>query len=115
MSAGASSVRMAAQENLDVAVQYTDWLRPGDVRSEDDIPPDAGAVIRRAVKKSAVYRDAEGRLHRRSAVCTHLGCIVHWNSTERSWDCPCHGSRFDRDGSVLNGPAITELGPVDEE
>ena len=112
---GMSSVKTAAEENIDVAVQYTDWVRPGDVRSEDDIAPDAGAVIRRGVKKIAVYRDAQGRLHRRSAVCTHLGCIVHWNSTERSWDCPCHGSRFDPDGSVLNGPAITELGPVEED
>lgn len=112
---GMSSVRMAAQENIDVAVQYADWVRPGDVGSEDDIAPDAGAVIRRGVKKIAVYRDAEGRLHRRSAVCTHLGCIVHWNSTERSWDCPCHGSRFDRDGSVLNGPAVTELAPIEDD
>jgi Rieske Fe-S protein len=64
------------------------------------------------LKKYAVYRDEAGTLHRVSAVCTHLGCIVHWNSLEGSWDCPCHGSRFGIDGAVLNGPAVSRLGAV---
>jgi Rieske Fe-S protein len=57
----------------------------------------------------AVYRDEAGTVHARSAVCTHLGCHVQWNQEERSWDCPCHGSRFDVDGAVLNGPAVKDL------
>jgi len=61
----------------------------------------------------AAYRDEAGALHRHSAVCTHLGCIVHWNATEKTWDCPCHGSRFAPDGHVLNGPAITGLARKD--
>ena len=61
-------------------------------------------------------RDESGALHEFSAVCTHLGCVVAFNDKERSWDCPCHGSRFDpADGHVLNGPAISGLGRADEE
>jgi Rieske Fe-S protein len=61
------------------------------------------------MKKVAACRDRAGKLHLNSAVCTHLGCIVHWNSTEQCWDCPCHGSHFAPDGAVLNGPAIAPL------
>jgi glycine/D-amino acid oxidase-like deaminating enzyme/nitrite reductase/ring-hydroxylating ferredoxin subunit len=111
-SLGAS--REFLRENLNVAVQYGDWLAPGEVGSADEIPAGTGAVLRRGLAKVAVYRDEEGRLHERSAVCTHLGCVVAWNPTERSWDCPCHGSRFDPYGRVLNGPAKTELRRVEE-
>ena len=97
------------RENLNVARQYVDHVTPGEVGSEDEIRPGEGAVIRRGIKKLAVYRDNSGTLHRASAVCPHLGCIVQWNSLERSWDCPCHGSRFGVDGSVLNGPAARGL------
>jgi glycine/D-amino acid oxidase-like deaminating enzyme/nitrite reductase/ring-hydroxylating ferredoxin subunit len=106
------SVRSAAEyvrENLNVARQYADYVTPGEVRSEDEIRPGEGAVVRHGLKKLAVYRDEAGKLHRASAVCPHLGCIVHWNSLERTWDCPCHGSRFGVDGSVLNGPAAGGL------
>ena len=103
------------KENLNVAGQYTDWATAGDVASYDDIKPGSGAVIRRGVKKIAVYRDDEGGIHERSAVCTHLYCIVNWNSVERTWDCPCHGSRFDPYGQVVNGPAITPLAEVESD
>jgi Rieske Fe-S protein len=74
-----------------------------------------GAVVRRGIKKVAVYRDEGGALHEHSAICTHLGCVVGWNEKEKSWDCPCHGSRFHReDGHVLNGPAISGLAPAEE-
>jgi len=66
-------------------------------------------VVRRALGKTAVYRDPHGTLHERSAVCPHLGCIVAWNSSEHTWDCPCHGSRFDALGKVINGPANADL------
>jgi glycine/D-amino acid oxidase-like deaminating enzyme/nitrite reductase/ring-hydroxylating ferredoxin subunit len=102
-----------AKENLDVARQYIDYVVPGEVRSESEIGPGQGAVLREGLKKLAVYRDESGKLHRRSAVCTHLGCIVHWNSLERSWDCPCHGSRFSVDGAVMNGPALEGLADQD--
>jgi nitrite reductase/ring-hydroxylating ferredoxin subunit len=98
-----------AKENLNVLRQYADWLTLGDLSSPQDIPRDSGAVIRRGLKKIAVYRDPQGTLHERSATCPHLACVVHWNDVEKSWDCPCHGSRFDRFGTVLNGPANRNL------
>ena len=101
------------KENLNVAGQYSDWATSGDVSSYDEIPPGTGAVVRRGMSKIAVYRDEQGNFHERSAVCTHLYCIVDWNTAERTWDCPCHGSRFDPYGQVVNGPAITPLAEVE--
>jgi glycine/D-amino acid oxidase-like deaminating enzyme/nitrite reductase/ring-hydroxylating ferredoxin subunit len=86
-----------------------DWAAASEVGSIDDIAPGEGALIRRGASKVAVYRDEHGTAHECSAVCTHLGCIVQWNSGEKSWDCPCHGSRFDTEGRVLTGPAVTPL------
>jgi glycine/D-amino acid oxidase-like deaminating enzyme/nitrite reductase/ring-hydroxylating ferredoxin subunit len=97
------------KENLNVAAQYGDLVTPGEVDSVDDIAPGAGAVLRRGLHKIAVYRDDAGQLHERSASCPHMGCIVGWNKFEKSWDCPCHGSRFDARGRVINGPAIGDL------
>jgi len=99
------------RENPKVAEEYAHWLTPGEVSTVEEIKPGMGAVIHRGSSKLAVSRDDTGRLHQCSAVCTHLGCIVSWNSTERTWDCPCHGSRFTPDGKLLNGPA---LGPLDK-
>lgn len=97
------------REAVRTTLQYADWFKPGDVRSVDDIPPDAGAVMNEGLAKLAIYRDPDGTLHRLSAVCVHLGCVVRWNATERTWDCPCHGSRYDRFGTVINGPANANL------
>ena len=102
-----------AKENLNVATQYSSWITPGEVQSPEEIQPGSGAIIRRGLSKIAVYRGPSGKLRERSAVCPHLGCIVAWNKTESSWDCPCHGSRFDTEGKVLNGPAITPLANVE--
>jgi glycine/D-amino acid oxidase-like deaminating enzyme/nitrite reductase/ring-hydroxylating ferredoxin subunit len=99
-----------AKENLNVAVQYSAWVLPGDARSAEAVPLGEGRVVRRGARMVAVYRDDAGTTHERSAVCTHLRCIVNWNDLEQSWDCPCHGSRFDRFGAVLNGPATEPLG-----
>lgn len=101
-----------ARENVNVAGQYLDWLKPGEVNSVREIEVDSGAILRRGLSKVAVYRDEEGKTHEMSAVCPHLGCIVHWNGAERSWDCPCHGSRFDKLGKCTNGPANINLDPV---
>ena len=103
------------KENINVVGQYSDWATRSDIDSYEQIAPGTGAVIRRGIKKIAVYRDDQGNIHERSAVCTHLYCIVSWNSAERTWDCPCHGSRFDPYGHVVNGPAITPLSVVDSE
>ncbi len=99
-------------ENLNVAAQYADWITGGDVSSVHEIPKGQGAVIRRGLKKVAVYCAEDGTLHERSATCPHLGCVVQWNPTETTWDCPCHGSRFDRHGTVINGPANVDLEEV---
>lgn len=96
-------------ENINVASQYLDWVTPGEVDSVEKIAPGTGAVVRSGLTKIAAYRDESGKLHQHSAVCTHLNCIVSWNSSEQTWDCPCHGSRFDAQGKVINGPAINAL------
>jgi glycine/D-amino acid oxidase-like deaminating enzyme/nitrite reductase/ring-hydroxylating ferredoxin subunit len=101
------------RENLNVARQYAHLLGPGEVSSVEAIARGTGAVIRRGLKRFAVYRDEGGQLHACSAVCTHLQGPVAWNSTEDTWDCPCHGSRFDPRGRVLGGPALHDLEPVD--
>ena len=72
-------------------------------------------IIQRGWMKVAVYRDPAGEVHAVSPICTHLQCVVRWNSAETSWDCPCHGSRFDPDGRVLHGPAVKPLSAVDLE
>jgi Rieske Fe-S protein len=108
-----SSAVEYVKENVNVAVQYADWVTGGDVNSTDEIARGEGAILRSGTRKIAVYRDESGRGLACSAVCTHLGCIVSWNPLEKSWDCPCHGSRFDVHGRVLNGPASKDLTPVD--
>ena len=98
-----------ARENSNVALQYTDWLTGGDVASAADVRPGSGAIVRRGLEKIAVYRDEQGQVHQCLAKCPHLGCLVHWNPAETTWDCPCHGSRFDRYGKVISGPANRDL------
>jgi glycine/D-amino acid oxidase-like deaminating enzyme/nitrite reductase/ring-hydroxylating ferredoxin subunit len=97
------------QEQANTLSQYKDWATAGEVESAQQIAPDQGAIIREGTKKFAAYRDPEGDLHVLSAACTHLGCVVSWNPAEKSWDCPCHASRFDVDGTVLHGPAMKPL------
>ncbi|MFI1675951.1 FAD-dependent oxidoreductase [Streptomyces sp. NPDC020607] len=88
-----------------------DRLRTTHVDSVDDIPAGAGAVVRVEGRRCAVHRDESGALHAVSARCTHLGCLVAFNEAETTWECPCHGSRFATDGSVLQGPATRPLEP----
>jgi len=99
-------------EGANVAAQYTDWVTGGDIEDAEQLAPGTGAVVRQGLTKVAAYRDETGKLHECSAVCPHLGCIVAWNSAEKSWDCPCHGSRFSAKGEVLNAPAIEGLSPA---
>jgi glycine/D-amino acid oxidase-like deaminating enzyme/nitrite reductase/ring-hydroxylating ferredoxin subunit len=107
------AARSYAREAANMAWQYTDWLKPGEVDSPKAIARGAGAVLRRGVHRIAVYRDPVGMLHEFSARCTHLGCVVRWNAAETTWDCKCHGSRFDALGHVVSGPAVRGLDPVD--
>lgn len=96
-------------EQANTLSQYEDWATTGEVGSVAEIAAGDGAIVRDGVHVLAVHRDEGGGLHVLSAKCTHLGCVVHWNSAERSWDCPCHGSRFATDGQVLHGPAASPL------
>ena len=88
-------------------------VTPGEVDSAAEIAKGEGEIMRRGLSKVAVYRDQDGTVHSMSAVCVHLGCIVTWNPAEKIWDCPCHGSRYDRFGRVISGPANSDLPPVD--
>jgi glycine/D-amino acid oxidase-like deaminating enzyme/nitrite reductase/ring-hydroxylating ferredoxin subunit len=87
----------------------SDSLLPPEARSLDEIERGEGKTIRIHGERLAVYRDPHGSLHAVSPVCTHLGCHVKFNSAEATWDCPCHGSRFDVEGRVLDGPAVRNL------
>ena len=104
-----------ARENLNVGLQLADWIRPGDLGDAATIAPGSGAVLRRGLRRVAVYRRPSGQPCELSAICPHLGCIVRWNASERTWDCPCHGSRFHPDGAVIAGPATRGLAPLDAE
>ncbi len=104
-----------AKENLNVAAQFADLITPGEVESVSEIQPGTGAVIRRGLMKIAAYRDDTGKVHERSAICRHLGCVVDWNSLEKTWDCPCHGSRYDALGKVIQGPANSDLPEVEDK
>ena len=109
---GRNIVRAAGtflRENANVAAQYLDWLGKGDVAAVEEIKPGTGAILRQGVHLLAVYRDEVGVCHARSAACTHLGGVVSWNSLEKTWDCPCHGTRYSALGRVLNGPATRDM------
>ena len=73
------------------------------------IPREEGRVVQIEGEKLAAFRDAKGKLTVKSAICTHMGCVVRWNPAEKTWDCPCHGSRFMATGEVMGGPAETPL------
>ncbi|MBF4491192.1 FAD-dependent oxidoreductase [Flavobacterium sp. JLP] len=97
------------KEAGNMASQYLDWIKGSDLKNTADLPAGEGGIISSGLKKIAVYRDYNNTLKAFSAVCPHLGCIVQWNSDEKSFDCPCHGSRFDTEGTVINGPSQDDL------
>lgn len=107
----AAELPTVAKENANVALHVLgDRLRGGGAAAP--LAPGEGRVVREGLRQIAECRDLEGNAHRLSARCTHLGCIVRWNSGDATWDCPCHGSRFAADGSVRNGPATEPLAPT---
>ncbi len=101
------------KENANVAAQIGDWFTGGQIQEIEDIRNGEGAVFRNGLKKLAVYKSPLGVLKVCSAACPHLGCVVAWNTAEKTWDCPCHGSRFDSQGKVLEGPSVTDLKPAE--
>lgn len=101
------------RKNLAVGKQWLGGIvSRGKHAGADDLQPGEGAVIETSGKKRAVYKDEDGKLHSWSPYCTHLGCLLTWNNLERTWDCSCHGSRFERDGRVLHGPATKDMDPA---
>jgi glycine/D-amino acid oxidase-like deaminating enzyme/nitrite reductase/ring-hydroxylating ferredoxin subunit len=99
-----------ARLNAKVAKDFVgDRLRPGEVADAADIPRGQARVLRNGLDRAGVYRDEQGAVHAVSLRCTHLGCLLRFNGAENSWDCSCHGSRFDVDGTVLEGPASRPL------
>lgn len=107
-----ASTRRVLEKGLSVAKNFVvDRLRV-DSRAVADVPPGEARLLQLKGRRLAVFRDEDGEVHVRSAVCPHMKCIVHWNAFERSWDCSCHGSRFDVDGTVVEGPSLHDLHEV---
>lgn len=111
-----ASVGKLVSENASVAKHLVgDRLRHlVGLRDAEELAPGEGAIARHGGRRVAAYRQDDGTLHAVSPTCTHLGCEVNFNPAEKSWDCPCHGSRFGVDGAVLEGPAVDRLEPVEE-
>lgn len=106
----AKSAEQFVKHNMEVAKEYASKLLSSGARQElDAVQPGQGKVVQAGGQKLAAYRNEQGQVMAVSATCTHMGCEVHWNDAERSWDCPCHGSRFRTDGEVVEGPAIAPL------
>ncbi|HEY3251662.1 MAG TPA: FAD-dependent oxidoreductase [Ignavibacteria bacterium] len=100
------------KEGLDTALQYIDIITPPEAASEGEISPGSGAIMSIGLGKTAVYKDENGKVYKFSALCPHLKCVIEWNASEKTWDCPCHGSRFGAMGNVINGPALGNLKKV---
>ena len=96
-------------ESLNMAKQYADLIKKADISEADKLANDEGAILSKGFRKIALYRDHTGTLHSFTAICPHLGCVVQWNADEKTFDCPCHGSRFSKEGVVINGPAVSNL------
>lgn len=111
-----STLTDLAKDNLKVAAHFVgDRIARLRSRSIDHLAPGEGGIVKADGHTVGAYRSPDGTVHAVSVDCTHLGCTVKWNSAERSWDCPCHGSRFDCDGAVLDGPAVRPLSQVEVE
>jgi nitrite reductase/ring-hydroxylating ferredoxin subunit len=104
------SLRRFITGNAYVASRFVgDRLRRGKGSDLENLGPGEGRLARVGTRHYALYRDDDGAVHALSARCTHLGCLVGWNSADRTWECPCHGSRFAADGTLIEGPATRDL------
>jgi glycine/D-amino acid oxidase-like deaminating enzyme/nitrite reductase/ring-hydroxylating ferredoxin subunit len=109
-----NSAKRFIKENINVAGQLIkDYPFKGEVGELNEIEPGQGKLIKIEGNNYAAYRNYDGKTVVTSAICPHLGCVVHWNNSEKSWDCPCHGSRFAPDGEVLEGPSYEGLKKMD--
>jgi glycine/D-amino acid oxidase-like deaminating enzyme/nitrite reductase/ring-hydroxylating ferredoxin subunit len=106
-----ASASKLVKENVGVARELVGGMFRPDLTGMEELGAGEAGVFLTRHGRTAAYRDDNGALHAVSARCTHLGCTVRWNDAERSWDCPCHGSRFDHTGKVLHGPAVDPLEP----
>jgi Rieske Fe-S protein len=97
------------QEVGNMVSQYADWVVPENLKEVTDLKPGEGGIVSIGLDKITAYRDEKNNLHTCSAVCPHLGAILQWNSDEKTFDCPMHGSRFTKFGNVVNGPASSDL------
>ena len=113
-SFSSTSLGEFVRAQAEVVKNMAEHIGPSEVSSVDEIAPGEGAIMRQGALKVACYKSEDGIVTHRSAICTHVGCVVHWNTFEKCWDCPCHGSHFSPAGEVLNGPALTPLAKVDE-
>jgi glycine/D-amino acid oxidase-like deaminating enzyme/nitrite reductase/ring-hydroxylating ferredoxin subunit len=107
------SIRHFISQNTDVAKQLLQGKFDQNEKHPDDVANDEAAVVSVNGKRAGAYRDHDGTLHVVDTTCTHMGCEVHWNHGEKSWDCPCHGSRFSYDGEVMEGPAKKPLTKIE--
>lgn len=110
-----ADVKTFVTENAKVAKELIGGKLKGSERTVDDLQPDEGGRVVVDGKKAGAYKDEQGNCHLVNTTCTHMGCETEWNNAERSWDCPCHGSRYSYDGEVLEGPALKPLAPFDSE
>lgn len=101
------------RENATALKNFAEYLTPGEINSLDELKAGQGAILRQGLSKLAAYRKPSGEVQLHSAACTHIGCQLHFNSFEQTWDCPCHGSIFGTDGEPLNAPAISGLQPAE--
>jgi glycine/D-amino acid oxidase-like deaminating enzyme/nitrite reductase/ring-hydroxylating ferredoxin subunit len=104
-----AGVKSFISENIGTTAELVGGYLQGERRSLDELPAGDAAIVKLNGERTAVFRDERGDLHAVSAVCTHMGCVLAWNSVDRTWDCSCHGSRFALDGAVIHGPATTVL------
>jgi Rieske Fe-S protein len=103
-----ASAKTFIVENVDVAKHLVTGKLTA-VPNEIDLRPGEGKVVDINNEKVGVYKDTDGNLHTVDITCRHMGCELKWNSAEKSWDCPCHGSRFTYDGDIIEGPALKRL------
>lgn len=109
-----ASARKFVRENASVAYHWVaDRVRPAPEDLGEDLLPGEGKLARVRGRKLALFRDSTGGLHAMSPKCTHAGCIVGWNAADKTWDCPCHGGRYDAEGKVIAGPPMADLRHAD--